>query len=232
MEEFRRIAGFPGVWGVIDGTHIPVRVLSSMNKTFFNRKGKTTLNVEGIVGPDMAFIEFVCCWPGSAHDSTVFKSTDLYAQLRQDAGRGHLLGDAGYALEPFLMTPFRRNALESSQISAQVSAQRKIYNKRHCSTRNIVERVFGCWKNKFTCLKDIRVTLDTAIHVITACAALWNFCLAEGDKLLPYEFGSEGAEEEEAQGSQGSVIGAAATGTQESQAKTKRDMIAASFAGN
>lgn len=205
-EEFKKQAGFPGIWGVIDGTHIPVTVRKAERQPFYGRFKYTTMNLEAIVGPDMAFIEFVCRWPGSAHDSTIFKSTQLYAQLKSTPVDGHMIGDAGYAIESFLMVPFRQNAIINDP-------DKKRYNKCLSSTRSIVERAFGSWKNKFQCLKGLRVELQTAILVMTACAALWNFTLAEGEKLLPEEEGEElgdwAGEPPSGQGSQASAQGTA-----------------------
>lgn len=219
--EFKKVAGFPGVWGVIDCTHIPVRIRAENSKTFYNRKNFTSLNVEAIVGPDMSIMEFICKWPGSTHDSTIFKTSLLYQKLREDPGEGHLLGDAGYAIEPFLMTPFRSNVLNS--------AERINYNKSLSATRVIVERVFGCWKSKFQCLKDIRVTISTGLMVITACAALWNFTLAEGDRLLDYEMSTE--EGEQMVASQHAAIVPSGQGNHQSRANAKREMIVNIIAG-
>ena len=46
------------------------------------------------------------CWPGSSHDSRVFKNSDLYEQFESGKYDGMLLGDSAYALRDYLMTPF------------------------------------------------------------------------------------------------------------------------------
>lgn len=55
------------------------------------------------------------------------------------------------------------------------------YQKAHIGTRNEIERFFGCWKSKFQCLKFLRLHMSTTLNVVSACAVLWNFLLAEED---------------------------------------------------
>ncbi|XP_036339753.1 uncharacterized protein LOC118749080 isoform X1 [Rhagoletis pomonella] len=51
--------------------------------------------------------------PGATHDSMVFNMSSLKIHLEQQHLNGlrntWLLGDAGYALKPYLMTPFRNS---------------------------------------------------------------------------------------------------------------------------
>lgn len=67
--------------------------------------------------------------------------------------------------QPYLLTPVLRplNQAESN------------YNKSHKNTRNLVERTFGRWKRKFSCLnRGLLTMLDTSIAIICATAVLWN----------------------------------------------------------
>ena len=54
-----KIAKFPGVWGLIDGTHVPVQVKNNQRDRFWDRKGKTSLDIQVVVGPNMKIIDFV-----------------------------------------------------------------------------------------------------------------------------------------------------------------------------
>lgn len=80
-------------------------------------------------------------------------------------GRYILLGDAGYAVHNYLLTPLRNPE----------TAQEVAYNRSHKKTRNVVERCFGCWKGQFRCLtKCIGTNLRTAKCIIVASAVLHN----------------------------------------------------------
>lgn len=57
--------------------------------------------------------------------------------MDQLPGGGWLLGDSGYPLRPWLMTPF---------LTPQAGQQEK-YNASHIKTRNCVERAFGVLGN-------------------------------------------------------------------------------------
>ena len=50
------------------------------------------------------FLHLNPCWPGSAHDSRVFKESALYDQFEDGKHKGFLLGDSPYALQDYMMT--------------------------------------------------------------------------------------------------------------------------------
>ena len=81
-------------------------------------------------------------WPGSAHDSHVFRTSAVGRHLEHNyrgIDQGVLLGDSGYPCRPFLLTPYRQPADRSQHR----------FNRSHCSTRSTIERVFGIWKKRF-----------------------------------------------------------------------------------
>ncbi|XP_039967809.1 putative nuclease HARBI1 [Bactrocera tryoni] len=102
-------SAFPGVVGCIDGTH--VRIISprkEVHHLYLNRKGYYSLNVITLCDSKMS-IRYVDARHASAnHDSFVFNVSDLNVHLQNNIKNNTwILGDAGYPLHKFLMTPYR-----------------------------------------------------------------------------------------------------------------------------
>ena len=77
-------------------------------------------------------------------------------------------GDAGYPLEPWLMTPLDHYEEGTQQFA---------YTHELCQARNVVERFFGVLKSVFRCLSYQRVLMyepGLAGRIVNACAALHN----------------------------------------------------------
>jgi len=133
--------------------------------------------VQSVANADLSFADIVVRWPGSTHDSYIFNQSSLKTKL--DAGKfsnGVLLGDGGYKLETYMMTPLR-NPITPEEIC---------YNKAQILTRNVVERKYGVWKRRFPCLVfGLRCKLSTTLVVIVACAVLHNFCIKQKDQIPP-----------------------------------------------
>lgn len=87
--KFFNMAGFPRVSGAIDCTHIELISPGGDNAEIFrNRKGYFSLNVQCIAGPDMEFYNIVARWPGSAHDTRIFDSSDVKTEFREGIRTG------------------------------------------------------------------------------------------------------------------------------------------------
>jgi len=166
-EGFRAIAEIPNIVGAIDGTHIAVKVEEKDNPArFMNRKSYMSINVQAIVDAQMIFRNLVVRWPGSTHDSRIFRNSRVYSQLLTGQIDGALLGDSGYPCSRFLLTP----------IAHPLPGPQSAYNKAHKKSRNLVERTFGGWKRRFNILSVlIQHKLENSINVIVACGVLWNF---------------------------------------------------------
>lgn len=106
-EDFFRIAQFPGAIGAVDCTHIPILSPGGNDaERFRNRRSRFSINTQTVVSADLLIRDVIARWPGSAHDSTIFSNSRL-SELMHSAplNKYHLLGDSGYACQPFLMTP-------------------------------------------------------------------------------------------------------------------------------
>lgn len=91
--------------GALDGTHIhcipPVDAISA----FRNRKKGISQNVLAVCNFDMLFEYCLYGWEGSAHDGKVLTDA-LDKGLPIILGK-YWLGDAGYALRSYCLTPYR-----------------------------------------------------------------------------------------------------------------------------
>ncbi|CAH2014081.1 unnamed protein product [Acanthoscelides obtectus] len=96
---------FPTAIGVIDCTHIGILKPSRHGDEYINRKRKPTLNVQATCDAREMFTSVAVSWPGSVHDSRIWRNPQTGSQLINKANA--LLRDDGYGIEPCLMTPFR-----------------------------------------------------------------------------------------------------------------------------
>ncbi|XP_055910547.1 putative nuclease HARBI1 [Eupeodes corollae] len=149
---FFQQAGIPGIIGVVDGTHIKILAPKKADQhMYYNRKGYFSLNVMLVCDYRMRIRYADARHAGASHDSLVWNSSELRGTLQRKYDGGErstwLLGDAGYPLEPFLITPFR---------SPEVSSRQSLFNTKHSKTRNIIERSIGVLKNRFRCLLAAR----------------------------------------------------------------------------
>ncbi|XP_062590955.1 putative nuclease HARBI1 [Saccostrea cucullata] len=165
-------AGFPNVLGAIDGTLIKIQAPSENEPSYVCRKGFHALNVQAVADASLRFTDLVCKWPGAVHDSFVFKNSNLNNILSQGCS-GWLLGDSGYPLKSYLMTP----------VNNPKNQQEENYNSSHCRTRVVVERVFGVLKPRFRCLHPtggvLLFSIQKCIHTIVACFKLHNKCIQD-----------------------------------------------------
>ncbi|KAH9154752.1 hypothetical protein AeRB84_003195 [Aphanomyces euteiches] len=135
---------FSNCIGALDGTHIPASVSSSIRSRFRDRGGDVSQNVFAACTFDLPFSFILAGWEGSAHDGRVLQ--DAYTKgFAKQQGR-YYLGDAGYALSPRVLTPYRgvRYHLKVFQKgNKKPVTMQKLFNLRHASCRNVIERTFG-----------------------------------------------------------------------------------------
>uniref|UniRef100_A0A8C5CNM0 Putative nuclease HARBI1 n=1 Tax=Gadus morhua TaxID=8049 RepID=A0A8C5CNM0_GADMO len=135
-QKFFEIAGFPNVLGAVDGTHIAIKAPSDEEDGFVNRKNFHSINTQVICDATLRVTDLVARWPG------------------REMPDGWLLGDSGYALRPWLMTPILHPATEPEQRYSR--AQRK--------TRSVVERL-------------LQYTPEKGCKIITCAFILHNICM-------------------------------------------------------
>ncbi|XLR11259.1 hypothetical protein S83_039197, partial [Arachis hypogaea] len=126
--------------GAIDGTHSCVKVSRVEAPHFWRRKDHPTQNVLAACGFDMKFTYVLSGWEGTASDSRILK----------DALKKYYLGDAGFMLKFGILTPYRGVQYHLKEYSVRESQNSKeLFNHRHSSLRNVIERCFGVLKKRF-----------------------------------------------------------------------------------
>lgn len=109
-------------------------------------------------------------YPGSVHDSRVYRNSSLYRQLPSKCNDKYILGDSGYPCLRNLLTPYKaRGVLNQTQIN---------YNTKLSKSRIKIEHAFGLLKQKFRQLYHLKLRNIVLItHFIRACCVLHNMSL-------------------------------------------------------
>ncbi|KAK5650112.1 hypothetical protein RI129_001141 [Pyrocoelia pectoralis] len=174
--QFYAISRFPKCIGALDCTHVRIASPGGPEAEIYrNRKGFFSLNLQAVCDARCRIENIVCRWPGSSHDSTIFNNSQLRAQFERGHYGDHLLvGDSGYAIRRYLITP-----LGNTRTAAE-----NLFNESQIRTRNPIERTFGIWKRRFPILSlGIRVKLERIEAIVIATAVLHNIAKLYNDPL-------------------------------------------------
>lgn len=114
---------------------------------------------------------------GSVHDMRVFRLSafENMCTAQNFPENSHLLGDAAYSIQKYMMVPFKDNGhLTNAQVQ---------YNTCLSQARMMVERTIGLLKGRFRSLLDILPMRRTDLipKYICACCILHNICLIRND---------------------------------------------------
>eukprot|EP00256_Glycine_max_P070913 XP_025985508.1 protein ALP1-like [Glycine max] len=171
--------------GALDETHIPVTVSPDERPRYRNR---ISTNVLVACGPDLRFIYVLPGWEGSVGDSRVLRDA-LRRQNKLEIPTGkYFLVDAGYTNGPGFLAPYRGTRYHLNEwIGNTPQSYKELFNLRHASARNAIERSFGILKKRWSILRTPSFfDIKTQIRIINACFVLHNFIRDEQqtDQLL------------------------------------------------
>ena len=103
-EDVMRSEGFRGFVGAVDGCHMPVERPREDEHVFVNRRGLPFHRSMGVCDERLMFTDICVGWPGSVHDSRIFKNSNLGRALtsgERTLPEGcFLVGDSAFQLEP------------------------------------------------------------------------------------------------------------------------------------
>jgi hypothetical protein len=171
-------AFFTDCIGALDGTHIDVSLPLEEQARYRNRKGHLSQNVLAACNFEMEFTYILAGWEGSAHDGTVYRDAHYNQGFLTPLGK-YLLRDAGYPNTDTILVPYRgtRYHLKEQRLAGKKPENPKeLFNLRHASLRNVVERIFGVVKRKYQILRTpSEYSIDTQTRIIISCTALHNW---------------------------------------------------------
>lgn len=153
-------------------------------QNFFTRKlfyGIPTM----VVANDLKLIHALDVdWHGAAHDARIWRESVVKPVIEEQ--RHFLLaGDSAYPISDVLMKPY-------SNQEARHSPRKRLFNTRFCGLRTVMsENVYGVWKSRFPCLRNLRCHYENAKKTIVATAVLhnisilWNDAMPEDEPEVP-----------------------------------------------
>ena len=95
----------------------------------------------------------------------MYKRQAIRDVLSQFVGAAYLIGNSGYGISPWLITPFKPPRDD----------RQRHFNRLHARERVVVERVFGQLKRRFPIIGNcVRISLERVPKLIVSCAVLHN----------------------------------------------------------
>jgi hypothetical protein len=196
---------FKDALGAIDGSHIHSAPPSASRASYRNRKGFVSQNCLFICSFDLEFVYAYTGWEGSATDARVYeaaRSLDLVIPEGK-----YYLADAGFPSCNQLLVPYRgvryhlaewgRAALRYVNLQYmrihihlrriyRPTNKEELFNLRHSSARNVIERIFGVLKRRFRILllaPEYSLTIQARIPA--SLCAMHNFIRAHDPEEGP-----------------------------------------------
>ncbi|PWA74366.1 myb/SANT-like domain, Harbinger transposase-derived nuclease domain protein [Artemisia annua] len=162
---------FSRVWnanclGALDGTYIKCLVPLEEKPRYRTRKGEIATNVLG----------------GSAADGRVLRDALDRPHGLKVPRLCYYLVDAGYTNGEGFLAPYRgqRYHLNGWRDGHQPTTPKELYNMKHSSARNVIEKCFGILKARWGILRDNSYyPIDLKNRIIMACCLLHNFIRQE-----------------------------------------------------
>lgn len=181
--EFEARAGFPGVVGSIDGTHISIVPPAAQQMSYANRKMFHSIVLQAICTSSKLFTDVCVGVPGRRADAAVLKFSHLYQACKENGTLSkfynpnyHLIGDSAYPSFTWLLPPIKQ------PLGRNLTAAEKRYNHKHSATRVVIENAFALLKGRWGRLRYIYVKDVSKVSDITVAACvLHNFCIINHD---------------------------------------------------
>ncbi|XP_010253295.1 PREDICTED: putative nuclease HARBI1 [Nelumbo nucifera] len=190
--KFEKIRGLPNCCGAIDTTHIMMCLPSvdPSNDVWFDHEKNHSMVLQAIVDPEMRFRDIVTGWPGSLNDSIVLQNSGFFKlcekgkrlngkKMKLSEGsevREYIIGDVGFPLLPWLVTPYQGKDLSESSTE---------FNKRHFATRVVAHRALARLKEMWRIVQGVmwRPDKHKLPRIILVCCLLHNIVIDLEDEV-------------------------------------------------
>ncbi|XP_026399966.1 protein ALP1-like [Papaver somniferum] len=174
---------FKNCLGALDGTHISIHVATEDKPRYRTRKSSIATNVLCVCSHNLEVIYVYPGWEGSAADSRVLREA-IYKKNGLEVPQGYYyLVDAGYPNSGGFLAPFRGQRYhlkEWGQGRLEPRTAEELFNMKHCRARNVIERIFGLLKMRWTILRSPSwYPVNIHCRFIMACCLIHNLIRRE-----------------------------------------------------
>jgi nuclease HARBI1 len=80
-QDFHDIAKIPNTIGIVDGTHMPIIAPKDNEPIFVNRKQYHSISCQVVANCSYQITDIVAKWPGSIHDSYIWRNSSIRRRL-------------------------------------------------------------------------------------------------------------------------------------------------------
>ncbi|XP_015039900.2 putative nuclease HARBI1 [Drosophila pseudoobscura] len=158
----------PRIFACVDGTHFRILKPVQNHFVFYNSKGFYSMNAMVLCNYNMEILAIDATHPGSCNDSFIWNYSSAKEYLSKNFNDKFVLADSGYALETFVLTPYK---------SAEIGTHQHRFNVKHSEALQIMGRTIGELKSRFRCLqRTLTYQPIFCCQIINVCCALHNIC--------------------------------------------------------
>lgn len=197
MEEikckFENIGGLSNCCGAVDNTHIMMTLPSvdTSNSVWLDREKNCSMVLQAIVDPNMRFRDIITGWPGSMSDEQVLRSSSFFKLAEEGkrlngcmkilpegiVAREYIIGDTGFPLLPWLLTPYDGKELSNVQVE---------FNKRVIATQMVAKKALARLKEMWKIIQGVMWKPDKhkLPRIILVCCILHNILIDMEDEVL------------------------------------------------
>ncbi|WOL15022.1 nuclease HARBI1 [Canna indica] len=190
--KFEKIQGLPNCCGAIDTTHIMMCLPSvdASNKVWMDYEKNHSMLLQAVVDPDMRFRDVITGWPGSMSELPVLRSSGFFKMCEKGTRlngeklelaegtevREYIIGDPGFPLLPWLLTPFQGVDLSDAEIE---------FNKRLSATGVVAQRALARLKGMWKIIEGEmwRPDRHRLPRIILVCCLLHNITIDLEDEM-------------------------------------------------